>query len=80
MFSNLRQSSPFDGIRIDDRNERPLTVALCDDPRGLVPRFRAHLRLGSHRRELRVLAHRRSAVTSSTANDGLIPRTADRTR
>ena len=29
MFSNLRQSSPFDGIRIDDRNERPLTVALA---------------------------------------------------
>ena len=29
MFSNLRQSSPFDGILIDDRNERPLTVALA---------------------------------------------------
>jgi hypothetical protein len=29
MFSNLSQSSPFDGILIDDRNERPLTVALA---------------------------------------------------
>jgi hypothetical protein len=29
MFSNLRQSSPFDGILIDYRNERPLTVALA---------------------------------------------------
>jgi hypothetical protein len=29
MFSNLRQSSPFDGMLIDDRNERPLTVALA---------------------------------------------------
>jgi hypothetical protein len=29
MFSNLRQSSSFDGILIDDRNERPLTVALA---------------------------------------------------
>jgi hypothetical protein len=29
MFCNLRQSSPFDGILIDDRNERPLTVALA---------------------------------------------------
>ena len=28
MFGNLRQSSPFDGILIDDRNERPLMVAL----------------------------------------------------
>jgi hypothetical protein len=28
MFDNVRQSSPFDGILIDDRNERPLTVAL----------------------------------------------------
>ncbi len=27
MFGNVRQSSPFDGIMIDDRNERPLTVA-----------------------------------------------------
>jgi hypothetical protein len=29
MFSNLSQSSPFDGILIDDRNERPLRVALA---------------------------------------------------
>ena len=29
MFGNVRQSSPFDGILIDDRNERPLTVALA---------------------------------------------------
>ncbi len=29
MFSNLSQSSPFDGILIDDRNERPLKVALA---------------------------------------------------
>jgi hypothetical protein len=29
MFYNLRQSSPFDGILFDDRNERPLTVALA---------------------------------------------------
>ena len=29
MFGNLRQSSPFDGILIDDRNERPLTIALA---------------------------------------------------
>jgi hypothetical protein len=28
MFGNVRQSSPFDGILIDNRNERPLTVAL----------------------------------------------------
>jgi hypothetical protein len=28
MFGNVTQSSPFDGILIDDRNERPLTVAL----------------------------------------------------
>ncbi len=28
MFDNVRQSSSFDGILIDDRNERPLTVAL----------------------------------------------------
>jgi hypothetical protein len=28
MFGNVRQSSPFDGILIDDRNERPLTIAL----------------------------------------------------
>jgi len=29
MFGNIRQFSPFDGILIDDRNERPLTVALA---------------------------------------------------
>ncbi|MBV8439415.1 MAG: hypothetical protein JO312_02425 [Hyphomicrobiales bacterium] len=29
MFKTFRQSSPFDGIVIDDRNERPLTVALA---------------------------------------------------
>ncbi len=29
MYDNVRQSSPFDGILIDDRNERPLTVALA---------------------------------------------------
>ncbi len=29
MFGNVRQSSPFDGIMIDDRNELPLTVALA---------------------------------------------------
>ena len=29
MFGNVRQSSPFDGILIDDRNERPLTIALA---------------------------------------------------
>jgi len=29
MFGNVRQSSPFDGILIDDRNERPLAVALA---------------------------------------------------
>jgi hypothetical protein len=29
MYGNVRQSSPFDGILIDDRNERPLTVALA---------------------------------------------------
>ena len=29
MFSNVRQSSPFDGILIDERNERPLRVALA---------------------------------------------------
>ena len=29
MFGNVRQSSPFDGILIDNRNERPLTVALA---------------------------------------------------
>jgi hypothetical protein len=29
MFGNVRQSSPFDGILIDDRNDRPLTVALA---------------------------------------------------
>jgi hypothetical protein len=29
MFNTVRQSSPFDGIVIDDRNERPLTVALA---------------------------------------------------
>ncbi len=28
MFVNVRQSSAFDGILIDDRNERPLTIAL----------------------------------------------------
>ena len=26
---NIRQSSSFDGIVIDDRNERPLTIALA---------------------------------------------------
>jgi hypothetical protein len=29
LFGNVRQSSPFDGILIDDRNERPLTIALA---------------------------------------------------
>lgn len=29
MFGNIRQSSPFDGILIDDRNERPLTIGLA---------------------------------------------------
>ena len=29
MFGNIRQSSPFDGILIDDCNERPLAVALA---------------------------------------------------
>jgi len=29
MFKTVRQSSPFDGFVIDDRNERPLTVALA---------------------------------------------------
>jgi hypothetical protein len=29
MFGNLRQSSPFDGVLIDARNERPLTIALA---------------------------------------------------
>ncbi len=29
MFGNIRQFSPFDGILIDDRNERPLMVALA---------------------------------------------------
>jgi hypothetical protein len=29
MSNNLRQSSPFDGMLMDDRNERPLTVALA---------------------------------------------------
>jgi len=29
MFGKVRQSSPFDGILIDERNERPLTVALA---------------------------------------------------
>jgi hypothetical protein len=29
MFKTVRQSSPFDGIVIDDRNERPLKVALA---------------------------------------------------
>jgi hypothetical protein len=29
MFNTARQSSSFDGIVIDDRNERPLTIALA---------------------------------------------------
>jgi hypothetical protein len=29
MFSNVTHSSPFVGVLIDDRNERPLTVALA---------------------------------------------------
>ena len=29
MFGNVRQSSPFDGVLIDDRNERPLTIAFA---------------------------------------------------
>ena len=29
MFGNVRQSSPFDGVLIDARNERPLTIALA---------------------------------------------------
>jgi hypothetical protein len=29
MFSNATRSNSFDGILIDDRNERPLTVALA---------------------------------------------------
>jgi uncharacterized protein GlcG (DUF336 family) len=29
MFNTVRHSSSFDGIVIDDRNERPLTIALA---------------------------------------------------
>jgi hypothetical protein len=29
MFGNLNQCSPFDGILIDARNERPLVIALA---------------------------------------------------
>jgi hypothetical protein len=29
MFNTVRQSSSFDGIVIDHRNERPLTIALA---------------------------------------------------
>ena len=29
MFDNVRQPSPFDGILIDERNERPLTIAFA---------------------------------------------------
>jgi hypothetical protein len=29
MFDTLKQSSPFDGMVIDDRNERPMTIALA---------------------------------------------------
>jgi hypothetical protein len=29
MYGNVRESSPFDGILIDEHNERPLTVALA---------------------------------------------------
>jgi hypothetical protein len=29
MFDTIKQSSPFDGVAIDDRNERPLTIALA---------------------------------------------------
>ena len=29
MFNRVRQSSSFDGIVIDDRNERPLAIALA---------------------------------------------------
>ena len=29
MFNTVRQSSSFDGIVIDDLNERPLTIALA---------------------------------------------------
>ena len=29
MFGNVRQSSPFDGVLIDERNERPLTIAFA---------------------------------------------------
>jgi hypothetical protein len=29
MFGNLNQSSSFDGILIDARNERPLVIALA---------------------------------------------------
>jgi hypothetical protein len=29
MFGNLLQTSPFDGILIDARNERPLVIALA---------------------------------------------------
>jgi hypothetical protein len=55
MLGNVRQSSPFDRILINERNERPLRGRPCDYRRGLVDRFRADPRLGSHGRELRVL-------------------------
>ena len=29
MFNRVKQSSSFDGIVFDDRNERPLTIALA---------------------------------------------------
>ena len=29
MFNTVKQSSSFDGIVFDDRNERPLTIALA---------------------------------------------------
>jgi len=29
MFGHFKQSSPFDGIVIDQRNERPMTIALA---------------------------------------------------
>ncbi len=29
MFRHLKQSSPFDGMLIDARNERPMTIALA---------------------------------------------------
>ena len=71
MFCNLKQSSPFDGILIDDRNERPLTVALATILVVWSLAFALTFASG-HRRELRILAwlpQRRSR--RRRANDGL---------